>query len=57
MQERYKRKEWQSIEGFVKGEETAADDERIFASLIGPDFDLHNVERLPSASAVKQKFG
>jgi hypothetical protein len=30
MQERYKRKEWQSIEGFVKGDEAAADDERMF---------------------------
>jgi hypothetical protein len=51
-QERYKKKEWLSIEGFVKGEKAAADDERIFASLTGTTYIIE--EGLPSASVAKQ---
>ena len=53
-QERYKKKEWLSIEGFVKGEKAAADDERIFASLTGTTYiieeGLKGYRALPSPS-------
>ena len=55
MQERYKGREWKSIEGFVKGEKAATDDEPDICLLDRNH--LHNSrkpEGLPSASVAKQ---